>query len=486
MSTARTGAFDKIEDVGKPAIAGKTVYDSENQVYTVTGSGTNLWGPRDEFHFAALSLKGNAILTVEGRLEGQGVDPHRKWGLMFRQTLAGDSVYADAAVHGDGLTSLQYRKSVGGETLEVKFPVTAPDVIQLERLDGEVIMRTGKRGELLVEHGRIELYELREEVFAGLFVCSHNPQVSETAVFHNFRVDIQAAPGVDGNKNPSPSRLELLEVATGRRRVIYTSTSHFEAPNWSRDGKFLLFNQEGRIYRLDLGSRRPVLVDTGTVTENNNDHGLSFDGKWLALSSSTVQPGRKTASQIYVVPVTGGTPRKVTDDAPSYWHGWSPDGKTLAYCAERGGSYDVWSIGVDGGPETRLTTTPGLDDGPEFSPDGKHIYFNSTRTGRMKIWRMKPDGSNQEQVSFGDDNDWFAHVSPDNTKLVYVTYPPTVPAAQHPMNQRVTIREQDLGTGDVRILARLYGGQGTLNVPSWSPDGRSIAFVSYTYGNPEL
>ena len=177
-------------------------------------------------------------------------------------------------------------------------------------------------------------------------------------------------------------------------------------------------------------------------------------------------------------------PVKVTDDAPSYWHGWSPDGRTLVYCAERGGNYDVYAIPVDGGPETRLTTDPGLDDGPEYSPDGRHIYFNSTRSGRMKIWRMAPDGSGQEQVSHGDDNDWFAHLSPDGGRMVYVTYPPSVPAAKHPPNEHVSIRAQDVATGAVRVLAHVYGGQGTLNVPSWSPDGRTVAFVSYTYGDP--
>jgi Tol biopolymer transport system component len=485
MAKATTGAFDFVQDVGAPAIAGKTVYDSERQEYRVTGAGANIWGTRDEFHFAALRLKGNAILTVEGRLEGEGVDAHRKWGLMLRQSLAGDSAYADAVVHGDGLTSLQYRKASGAETLEVKFPLTAPDVIQLERHGGEVILRAAQRGEPLIERGRIELYDLDAEVYAGLFVCSHNASVLETAVFHNFRVDVPATAEA-GSDTLSPSRLELLDVATGHRRVVYTSRAHFEAPNWSRDGRFLLFNQDGRIYRLNLGARTPVLLDTGPVIENNNDHGISFDGRWLALSSRTVQAGRKTGSQIYVVPIEGGSPRKVTDEAPSYWHGWSPDGKTLVYCAERNDSYDVWSIGVNGGPETRLTTTPGLDDGPEFSPDGAYVYFNSTRTGHMKIWRMKPNGEGQEQVSFGDDNDWFAHISPDNTRLVYVSYPPTVPAALHPMNQRVSLREQSLTTGKVRVLAHLYGGQGTLNVPSWSPDGKTIAFVSYTFGNPEV
>ncbi len=229
------------------------------------------------------------------------------------------------------------------------------------------------------------------------------------------------AEGPGGEKKPSPSRLEILDVETGSRRVIYTSEDHFEAPNWCRDGSTLLFNQEGRIYTLPLGTATPKLLDTEGVSRNNNDHGISFDGQWLALSSYTEQPGRKPGSQIYIVPVGGGRPVKITDQAPSYWHGWSPDGGTLVYCAERHGNYDVWAIGAQGGRETRLTTDPGLDDGPEYSPDGSWIYFNSTRSGRMKIWRMKPDGSGQEQVSYDDYNDWFPHVSPDGTRML--TFP---------------------------------------------------------------
>jgi TolB protein len=486
MATTKVGAFDIVGDIGAVRIPGSTSYDQENQSYAISASGKNLWAAEDEFHFAALKASGDCILTAEGGLRGKGVNAHRKWGLMFRLGLEGDSAYADAAIHGDGLTSLQYRESRGAETLQVASEsMVGPEVVQLERAGKAIIMRAAKRGEALVETGRIEL-ELPLEILAGLFVCSHEIDVAETAVFHNFRLDVPARPGTEAGRAPSASRLELLETATGRRRVVYSSRDHFEAPNWSRDGKYLIYNQDGRIYKFPLDSRRPVLLDTGTVRANNNDHGISFDGKLLALSSHTEQPGRKAGSQIYVVGVEGGEPVKVTDQAPSYWHGWSPDGKTLVYCAERGGNYDVWSIPAQGGAEARLTTDPGLDDGPECSPDGEYIYFNSTRSGRMKIWRMKSDGSGQEQVSFGDLNDWFAHLSPDGRRMLYVSYPASVPAGDHPQDQRVMIREQDVATGAVRVLAHLYGGQGTMNVPSWSPDGKYAAFVSYTYGDPEL
>jgi TolB protein len=483
--TNKTGAFDVVGDVGTQRIPGSTVFDLQAQTYTITGSGNNIWGLEDEFQFAALKISNDFMMTVQATFLGEGKNPHRKWGIMFRQNLEGAAVHADASVHGDGLTSLQYRSSFGAATAEVRAALTAPDVVQLERFGNQIIMRAAKFGEALIETGRIQI-EFSSEIYAGLFVCSHEMDVVETAVFKNVRVDVPAAIGVDGYQQLSPSRLELLEVETGNRSIIYSSDAHFEAPNWSRDGKYLLYNQEGKIYKFSLETRKPELLNTGNVTANNNDHGISFDGTKLALSSHTTQEGRKAGSQIYLVDIVGGEPVKITDDAPSYWHGWSPDGKTLVYCAERNGSYDIYAIPSSGGTEIQLTASPGLDDGPEFSPDGQHIYFNSTRTGQMKIWRMKPDGSQQEQISFGAGNDWFAHPSPDGTQMLYVSYPASVPAAKHPHNERVTICEQETSSGNVRVLAYLYGGQGTLNVPSWSPDGKLVAFVSYTYGDPSI
>ena len=167
----------------------------------------------------------------------------------------------------------------------------------------------------------------------------------------------------------------------------------------------------------------------------------------------------------------------MTEKGPSYFHGWSPDGKSLTYCGQRDGNFDIYAVSVDGGPETRLTTHEGKDDGPEYSPDGQHIYFNSDRSGTMQIWRMKVDGSQQEQITSDDQENWFPHVSPNGASIVFLTYAKGV--GDHPENKDVALRVMDLKSKKVDVLARLFGGQGTINVSSWSPDSQYLAFVSY-------
>src|SRR5262249_7965034 len=168
------------------------------------------------------------------------------------------------------------------------------------------------------------------------------------------------------------SALEVVDAASRGRRVLHHTRGLIEAPNWLPDGRSLLFNSRGRIYRLASTGGQAEAVDTGFANRCNNDHGISPDGKRLAISHHG--PDRK--SRIYVLPITGGAPEQVTPLGPSYWHGWSPDGQTLVYCAERDGEFDVYTIPAAGGAEKRLTTAPGLDDGPEYSPDGNTIYFN--------------------------------------------------------------------------------------------------------------
>ena len=228
------------------------------------------------------------------------------------------------------------------------------------------------------------------------------------------------------------------------------------------------------MWRVPVAGGPPEAIDTGFAVRCNNDHGLSPDGTLLAISDQSQERGQ---SLIYTLPVTGGTPTRITEEGPSYWHGWSPDGGTLAFCGQRDGAYGIFTIPTGGGPETRLTTAAGLDDGPEYSPDGRHIYFNSDRTGRMQIWRMEADGGAQEQITDDEFGNWFAHPAPDGRSLVILSYAGDVTG--HPPNKDVSLRLLPLDGGPITVLARLFGGQGTINVPCWSPDGRRIAFVTY-------
>ena len=276
-----------------------------------------------------------------------------------------------------------------------------------------------------------------------------------------------------------PSTLEIFVVSSGERRGVYETESLIEAPNWSQDGTTLYFNGDGRIFKMRCdGLTAPELVDTGFAERCNNDHGLSPDGSQLVISDQTVD-GK---SRIYLLPAAGGTPREITPLAPSYWHGWSPDGKTLAYCAKRDGKFGIFTIPAAGGEERRLTETDGLDDGPDYSADGRWIYFNSDRTGRMQIWRMTPEGANLEQVTADDFNNWFPHPSPDGRWIVFLSYGPEIKG--HPRDKAVSLRLMPASGGEARTLVELFGGQGTINVPSWSPDSREFAYVRYSPMSP--
>lgn len=270
------------------------------------------------------------------------------------------------------------------------------------------------------------------------------------------------------------STLEIYNLETKKRRIVYSEITHFEAPNWSRNGKFLIYNEEGRLYKIPVIGGKPKQINTDFATNCNNDHGISPDGTELVISH---QIDSGNTSLIYTLPIEGGIPKQITPTGPSYWHGWSPDSKNLAYCAARNGNYDIYTIPIEGGKETRLTEAEGLDDGPDYTYDGKYIYFNSVRTGTMQIWRMKADGTEEEQMTFDDYNDWFPHPSPDGKHVIMVSYNPEVEG--HPTNKDVRLRMMPLEGGEPETLFELFGGQGTINVPCWSPDGKEFAFVSY-------
>lgn len=275
----------------------------------------------------------------------------------------------------------------------------------------------------------------------------------------------------------SYSILETVDVHTGERTVLKEFDYVIEAPNWTQDGKTLVYNSRGKMFTYELATSEIKEIDTGFAIDCNNDHVLSPDNNQLAVSHFT---NEDATSRIYTLPLGGGKPNLVTAKGPSYLHGWSPDGGWLAYCAERDGQYDIYTISVNGGEETQLTDEPGLDDGPEYSPSGKHIWFNSTRTGLMQVWRMDADGSNPTHIVKEHANCWFPHVSPDGKWVVYIAYgKDDVEPGDHPPNKNVELRLVPAGGGISKSIAKLFGGQGTINVNSWSPDNRTIAFVSY-------
>jgi Tol biopolymer transport system component len=284
----------------------------------------------------------------------------------------------------------------------------------------------------------------------------------------------------DNSKMKMFSALQSYNIETGERTLLKEFDYHLEAPNWTPDGKALVYNSKGQIYRFDLTTKESTHIPTGQCTGCNNDHVISKDGKTLAISASTAD---QRESRVWVLPITGGEPTLITEKHPSYLHGISPDGKTLAYCASRDGEYDVYTMSIDGGAETQLTFAPGLSDGPEYSPDGKTIWFNSVRTGLMQAWKMNADGSDQTQMTFDEGlNTWFPHISPDNKKAVYVSYyKGDVKPGDHPANKDIEVRLMDSDGKNLKTLFKAFGGQGTMNVNSWSPDSKCFAFVTYRF-----
>lgn len=468
------GIFQGSSDVGQVSRVGHVSYGPDGQ-YLVTASGANVWGPRDAFHFVWKKVSGDIIATAVVTLS-EGGNPHRKAGLMIRKSLEPDSPYADAVLHGDGLISLQYRLEKGGPTAEIQAPFQGPLQLRLERTGSLFSLYLTGEGDLQHPVGSV-LVDVGSSPYVGLMATAHDPSGIVEAEFTDVSIERKSAsPKVE---RVIESSLEVIEIESGRRSIVYRARDHFEAPNWSPDDQYFVFNSNGLLYRLNVMGGSPARIDTGQLRQCNNDHGFSPDGQLLAISDNST--GR---SLIYVLPAEGGSPRLVTVQGPSYWHGWSPDGKTLAYCAERNGNYDVYTIPVEGGPEKRLTRAEGLDDGPDYSPDGDYIYLNSIRNGLMKIWRISPDGEIQEQITFDEEYaDWFPHPSPDGKWIVFLSYDKSVEG--HPANQEVVLRLMPAEGGQPRVLARLFGGQGTINVPSWSPDSRRFAFVSYRLVLPD-
>ncbi|MAQ82110.1 MAG: hypothetical protein CMH12_02630 [Maritimibacter sp.] len=271
------------------------------------------------------------------------------------------------------------------------------------------------------------------------------------------------------------STVVLHDVATGEEEIAFETDALIEAPNWSPCGSFLIVNGDGHLFRLDLdGTRALQRIDTGDLRSLNNDHGISPDGTTLVVSES---PARGT-SVIYRLPVGGGTPERVTDLAPSYYHGWSPDGLTLTYTARRDGVFQIATCPLAGGAETVLTQGPGHRDGPDYTQDGKWIWFNSDHHGGLpELWRIRTDGSGLERMTDDGRVNWFPHPSPDGKLVLFLAYPPHVEG--HPRGEDVELKLMPSNGGAPWTVAAFHGGQGSINVPNWAPDRARFAYVRY-------
>jgi TolB protein len=474
---ASLGIFDGQSDVGSVVPPGTLVYNPSGPAYTITAAGANLWSTIDGFHFAWKRISGDLSLTADVNFpDPSGApSPHRKAVLMFRQTLDADGVYVDAAQHGSGMTALQYRRARGATTQDIELNIDSPHRLRLEKRGDTITMFLSMGSEPLHQVGASISLHFDGPFYAGIGVCSHNKDVTERATFSNLEMATLTPPSIPSNL-ALYSTLQTIGIEDNFRRamIITTERAHLEAPNWTRDGKTLIFDRGGQIWTIPADGGKTTAINTGQARRCTGSHGLSPEGKWLAISCSMPD---KPETRVYIVPSSGGDPRLVTENPFSYFHSWSPDGKTIAFTRPSHGSGNIYSISVDGGAETALTTGRGISDDPDYSPDGKYIYFNSDRTGTMQIWRMNADGSHPEQVTFDEFNNWTPHPSPDGKSILVLSYDKGV--TDHPANKDIALRILNVSDGKLRVLVNIVGGSGSDNVPNWAPDGTHFAFVSY-------
>jgi Tol biopolymer transport system component len=482
-AAADLGLFESQSDVGSVSPAGTASYDAKAGSYTITSAGANLWARKDAFRFVWKKMSGDVALTAEIAWPpvayGHEPNPHRKALLMVRQSLDEDSAYVDAAPHGNGLTALQYRPEKGANTWDIELNTAAPQIVRLEKRGDTFTMYLSLHGEPLHQVGASTKLHFEAPFYVGIGLTAHDAATTDKVVFRHVTLE---TPAPLPDKLVTYATLKTFKIDEGAptATVIESKPGVYESPNWAPDSKSIVINDNGKFFRIPLldplaGGAREAF-DTGTASGCWGEHGFSPDGKSYAVSCKA--PG-ESGPDVQIVPAAGGAAQRLTHQPIAFFHGWSPDGKTIAFTSIRDGHVDVYTIPTAGGAAKKLTDT-GLNDGAEFSGDGQFLYFNSNRSGSMQIWRMRPDGSGQEQVIHDDTDDWYPHISPDGQWMVFMSYAKGDGGMTgHPLNKDVVLRLRSLRDGTTRDLVKIVGGQGTMDSPNWSPDSKLIGFVSY-------
>lgn len=482
-SQTNIGVFENSNIINTLNKNNTTLYNEQSQIYTLQNTNKEQL-KKNKFKYFYNKISNDFILTANFKFIGNNVKTDEKVGWMIRES-EDKSIYARASLYENGITAFQWKKIKDEFNERTKNHIQSLkenyEILQLERKGNIIIFRAAHFGEPLQIITSQTIENLPDSILAGLFITTNNPNVVTKAEVWNVRIDYPVKDGYNPNEEGYLGcRLEILDPFNGKRKVIFEKSDRFEAPNWMPDGKKLLFNMEGSLYKIPIKGGKLEKLNTDFANQNNNDHGISFDGKILAISHHREGfPGG--GSTVYTLPIEGGVPKLVTVDTPSYWHGWAPNNKEVVYVAQRNKKdiYNIYKASIKDGKETQLTNfISGHVDGPEYSPDGKYIYYNGTESGTMQLWRMSPNGLNREQITFDKWNNWFPHISPNGKWILYLSFPEDIPVNSHPSYKRVILRIMSIKSGESKVVAYLYGGQGTINVPSWSPDSKYVAFVS--------
>jgi sugar lactone lactonase YvrE len=463
----KIGIFDGRADIGEVVIPGVARFDAAAKTYTVTAAGENMWTDRDAFYLLWKKVSGDVQLTADIAFPRERGRAHRKAVLIVKQDLAADGVYADVAIHGSGLSALQYRRAKGVNTQDIELNIDFPKTARIVKRGDVISMFLSMHGEPLHQSGASIKLHFDGPFYVGIGLCSHDKDMTESAVFS--RVELKK-PAFAAGASELFSSVQTLQTEDKFRRAMMVRTvkGRIGAVNWSADGQTLYFNQDGRIKKMSVLGGRPENITLAPHLWCDDNHGLSPDNSQLAVSCA---PAAGRDPSLYVVPLAGGTAQPLTHGGSAEFHGWSPDGTTIAFTGVRAGHSDVYAVPSQGGKEKRLTSA-GVNDGPDFGPDGK-IYFTSDRSGTAQVWRMNADGTQAGQLTRDTGSDRFPHVAPNGKQLVYLN------SAAPGKLEDATLRVMNLDDDQSRVLVDVYGGDGTLNAPSWSADNHHFAFTAY-------